>query len=419
MGPEGAIRAVIVRPEPLRIRIDESSSDLKIEIIGRWRWYHRLAAALPVLWTGTVFLFFLFSLIYAVTWLLFFTPPAVNQPDNINPWGAVLVLSIIAVFMVGLPFLLLRIAWWRFIAVLMQSELIQLGASQWAITRNYGLWKSSRHFQSGDVSAFQQASTNGQHPSRNPLRPFLDEPGPIAFRNKRSRVVVGTGAAEAEARLIAVAVRRRFPERVAASVSTEKKPARPSDRAGWTVERAAQSLNITIPVRRSWRTRLELIYNVVFSIFWIGLVLYAANSIYANENRPNSGVVFFGAFVLVGVFLGLASLRELWWQFTGKEIVHVSARGIRIQNPSLWRSRPHEFLAEHIYGLRHAPRNFYFNRTGLIRRPGNFGAIAFDYGARTYRFGDHLSQADADDILRLIAKQFPQTGRNSVNDPVV
>ena len=119
------------------------------------------------------------------------------------------------------------------------------------------------------------------------------------------------------------------------------------------------------------------------------------------------GAVFL--FVWLGVWTtgGGSILYNFLYQLFGKETIEVSERSI-VLSKSIGRfGRPREYSAEHIKDLRVIPQA---NHTEF----GNFGwthaasTLAFDYGARTYRFGDGADEGEAKQILREIHQSFPQ-----------
>jgi hypothetical protein len=272
------------------------------------------------------------------------------------------------------PFLMLRAAWRNFTTVLVQRELVIVSANEWSIAREYGLWRSVRRVQIPYISNLHQMLKDDRPSFRSLLQLVLSERSSIAFRYKWFRVAIASGATEAEARQIVSAILHRFPHLAGASAKIDHKPVHASARASWTVDQTADALAFTIPVKPNWGARLYLLWDFVFSIAWSGAFMAFGYTEFSMGKFTPSFFVFLIVFIGVGLLIALWSLRELRWQFVGKEIVHVSASAIRIQDANLWLSRPREFLAEHIYGLRYAPRLFRSrNYPGWFRQPGTWG----------------------------------------------
>ena len=97
------------------------------------------------------------------------------------------------------------------------------------------------------------------------------------------------------------------------------------------------------------------------------------------------------------------ALTTWWWSLNGKEVITLSPDALTIDKKG-------SVAKPEIYNLKEAknfraipdpvkPGNF---GTGRIARPWNFaadGTIKFDYGQKTIKFGDRLSQAEGEYIL--------------------
>ena len=94
----------------------------------------------------------------------------------------------------------------------------------------------------------------------------------------------------------------------------------------------------------------------------------------------------------------------------GREVVDVDSTSLRIKRAVGKLGRTKEFDLGHVRILRVAPQ---------IWNPGDFssglrfwgvggGTIAFDYGAKTYRFGGGLDEAEAKQVLVRLAERVPR-----------
>src|SRR5262249_39291450 len=144
--------------------------------------------------------------------------------------------------------------------------------------------------------------------------------------------------------------------------------------------------------------RLITMWYLLSSMAWVIIIgaLLAPLLQARSEYTSLAALLVFGSFMLLfvallgmGLFATFWSMRELLWQFRGQEIVSITAHDIRLQTANLWFSPPRVFLAEHIRAMRQAPQVFRpAERLAWLRQPGRWGALAFDYGAATYRFGN-------------------------------
>jgi hypothetical protein len=100
------------------------------------------------------------------------------------------------------------------------------------------------------------------------------------------------------------------------------------------------------------------------------------------------------------------------WQLTGVERIEVDSQAITVQHLMLksfrvGRSKIH--AAEHIKDLRTVPSStpLWWWRSMYL---WNFmdGSIAFDYGAKTFRYGSGVDEAEAKGIIKAIHERFPQ-----------
>ena len=107
---------------------------------------------------------------------------------------------------------------------------------------------------------------------------------------------------------------------------------------------------------------------------------------------------------------GLA-IYSFLWQLVGKENIEVRFDRIKIQRAIFGFEPTKEYLATHIKNLRVAPLMLHnaiddwFRPRGFWRAPS--GLLAFDYGSKTFRFGDGADEAEARQILEKIIARFP------------
>ena len=154
---------------------------------------------------------------------------------------------------------------------------------------------------------------------------------------------------------------------------------------------AEASTRIIIPNRKNW-------YGILIAIIWLVMFIFIeitftkSSSINSFSDQPAIFLLFGG----IGIFF-------LIWQIAGKETIIITNGLITIANGILVFSYPREYEAQHVKDLR-VSQSFESNSPFPIEP----GVIAFDYGARTYRFGRGCDEAEAKMILAEITQRYPQ-----------
>ena len=192
-----------------------------------------------------------------------------------------------------------------------------------------------------------------------------------------------------------------------------EEPAKPR----FTVEEKSDGLTINIPSKKRW-------FLVVVLSFWLcgwalgeafvacilvgGLLEWQPAE---HVNGFTTGILLFllawmGMWTAAGVFAIYAWL----WNIAGRQIVTVGVDGIRIENAvPMWR-RGKEYRLADVRSLRVAPEQLtmWSFMEGMRFWGIGGGPLAFNYGAKTVRFGAGLEEAEAEMILAAIARRCPQ-----------
>jgi hypothetical protein len=126
-------------------------------------------------------------------------------------------------------------------------------------------------------------------------------------------------------------------------------------------------------------------------------------------------LVFLSAWLVLWTFGGVSALSAVAWNLAGKEIVSINPNILIIRHDVLGMGRSWEYDASQVCYLRCSsfvsnPSNPSFQQpfSGMVG-PG----IVFDYGARTYRFGIGLDEAEARLLVTEILQRFPALGSPS------
>ena len=200
-----------------------------------------------------------------------------------------------------------------------------------------------------------------------------------------------------------------------------------------SMQEEGTSLKFTIPSPKQYFMIFFLGFWLIFWTFGefaaLGIVfggilqLVLKNPVALQEVGAGglAGLLGGGIFMLVWLtgwtIGGGLALYTFLWQLAGKEIVEVSYEMIKIQNAIFGVGRTKEYSATDIKDFRISPiaaENdlFGWTRTRSVwGRPG--GLLAFDYGARTFRFGGGVDEAEAKQILEKIVTRFPQYRANN------
>lgn len=176
------------------------------------------------------------------------------------------------------------------------------------------------------------------------------------------------------------------------------------------------TLRITLPSRKRWFT---LIASAFFAVVWLSVtvpMVGLGGATLLGELRADPAALasdgFFFIFGLIWLTVwsiaGLTAGYTALWGLAGREIIEVSPLAIRLARRVPGWGRARQYLAEHLQDLRVSPQalpDWWARRSAWPS--ATLGQLAFDYGARTIRFGD-CDEAEAKQILAEIEQRFPQ-----------
>jgi hypothetical protein len=127
-----------------------------------------------------------------------------------------------------------------------------------------------------------------------------------------------------------------------------------------------------------------------------------------NPNSPFSPSLFLVVW-LIGWTVGGGFALFTWLRMVfGVEILEFKNNVISIKQKILSFEQSRDYDPQHIWRLRTVaiPAASIFNNHHYWGQ--NMQSLAFDYGARTIRFGSGIDEAEAAQILELIQQKFPQ-----------
>lgn len=193
------------------------------------------------------------------------------------------------------------------------------------------------------------------------------------------------------------------------------------------VEKHETMTRIIIPSRKNWGA---ILFSIMILIPW-GSVEFGTLSIIMNAVKGTiSGMESFSgslvdlgigwAMLLVWFFLwtvaGGFAIYPLLWNLAGQEVIGMNSTSLTVTQKIISYSRPKEYDFIHIRDLRVSQPSYSpWPAYGLFKMFWGLseGIIAFDYGAKTYRFGSGLDEAEAKMILAEITQRYPQYASRS------
>lgn len=175
-----------------------------------------------------------------------------------------------------------------------------------------------------------------------------------------------------------------------------------------TTEDLGTALQITIPIKKQW---FQIFFSCSALISWLIGELVVSGILWTG-NQIGAPIPFLLVWLIIWTMGGAFLAYLLSWQLFGKEIITVSAQSLITKRGVLVLGFPKEYSAAHIRALRvsatnNIPSMWCWMLNGWFYGM-NGGWIAFDYGAKTIRFGAGVDEAEAKQILAEIRRRFPK-----------
>lgn len=161
---------------------------------------------------------------------------------------------------------------------------------------------------------------------------------------------------------------------------------------------------MVMPCRRSW-------FVICFLAFWlcgwaVAEVLVASQ--FLNGDTPPEGELFIAAWFGVWTVGGVVAVYAWLWQLIGKEIVTVHGQTFTRRRDIGGFGFDKEYSLVRMRDLRMrlvASSPLEFSSSFQLWGVGG-GAIAFDYGEKTFRFGAGLDEAEAKQVVAAIQQRY-------------
>ena len=172
-------------------------------------------------------------------------------------------------------------------------------------------------------------------------------------------------------------------------------------------------ISIIIPARRN-------IFLFAFLTFWlcgwaVGEVM-APLSFFTSANKDPGAAVFIFVWFCAWTIGGGLAIYVWLSQLRGREIISATSTSLSIKRDVFGYGRTKHYDPAEIRALRVSPLtlNPFDFASGMAFWGIGGGAIAFDYGSRTFRFGSGLDEAEAKAIVQRITDRVPRLAHANV-----
>ena len=171
-----------------------------------------------------------------------------------------------------------------------------------------------------------------------------------------------------------------------------------------TVRDTSEGLELIIPARRS---TFALLFLTAWLCGWaFGEVTAAYQIVWGKEGGAGLFLVAWLAMWTVG---GGWAIYTWLWMASGKEIVTLRSGSLAIRRDTCGLGKTHEYELAHVKALRvsaHAMDPMAWSRGSQFWGQGG-GVVAFDYGAKTFRFAGGVDEAEATQIVAELKARHP------------
>lgn len=171
-----------------------------------------------------------------------------------------------------------------------------------------------------------------------------------------------------------------------------------------TIADSSDGLRIIIPAHRNW-------FLLFFLSLWLcgwafGEIMAPATML--RSSPPLSAILFMVVWLTLWTVVGGFALYAWLWNVAGREILTIDEQKMTTRREVFGRGRSNIFDRIYINNLRVSPvaYNPWDFKGSLYFWGIGDGTIAFDYGAKTYRFGTRLEEAEANQIIKAIQQRY-------------
>jgi hypothetical protein len=164
-----------------------------------------------------------------------------------------------------------------------------------------------------------------------------------------------------------------------------------------TVIPEPNGIKIVIPAKRNW-------FILLFLSFWLcgwAVGEFTVPFEFLKNDTPSEAILFSLAWLGMWTVGGGFAIYAWLWQVKGQEIITLTPTALLIKRSLFGYGRQKEYGVQHLKNLRVAAQGFNpfdFSSAGQFWGISG-GTIAFDYGAKTYRFGVGLDESEANQLV--------------------
>jgi hypothetical protein len=178
--------------------------------------------------------------------------------------------------------------------------------------------------------------------------------------------------------------------------------------ARFSVEPVPGGIKATVPARRNW---FVLLFLCAWSVGWVLGEIHAIKVLTSpSESSPQLFMlVWITGWTIGGVFVAATIL----WQLAGKEVLSIGPTLFEHRVEAFGVGRTRSYKKTEIRNLRTTEyaSNPLTNQTAMLPpvTGAGYGPVAFDYGARTFRFAPSLEDAEAKLLVEKLAAHLPRS----------
>jgi hypothetical protein len=173
-----------------------------------------------------------------------------------------------------------------------------------------------------------------------------------------------------------------------------------------TVTEDPERLRITIPAKRNW---LLIPFLSLWLCGWlVGEVAVPLSLITGSDPRHAPPFLFAVVWLTLWTVGGGFALYTLFWQLFGKQMIVINPATLTIREAVIRPVRSRQLDLTQVRDLRVSPMSFNpWDYGGAMQFWGiGGGVMAFDYGAKTYRFGAGVDEAEAKQLVHQVKRRF-------------
>jgi hypothetical protein len=175
-----------------------------------------------------------------------------------------------------------------------------------------------------------------------------------------------------------------------------------------TTAETLEGLEVVIPAKRN-------LFIVLFLTFWLAGWAFGEGAVALQLLRPtesNAPTLFLAAWLGMWTIGGGVAVYTWAWMLFGKERVVLGASSLAIGREVLGLTRRKEYdlmAVNHLQPSALGPTRFGAGTANWFRGIAG-GALQFDYGSQTIRFGAALQEAEAKRLASLLVSRRPSLG---------